>query len=134
MNSNLQQLFSHAYILGGSPCSGKSTKAEMLAVKYGFQCYKADYYDANHIQRSTPDLQPVMFEYSRISWDEIWSQTAEKLLHDEIEYYHERFSFILYDLNQLNLERPVILEGAAFLPELIEQYPVKHEFMNFSGH
>ena len=131
MNSNLQQLFSHAYLLGGSPCSGKSTIAEMLAAKYGFQYYKADDHEGNHIQRSTPDLQPVMFKYSRKSWDEIWSQTAEKLLHDEIKYYHERFPFILDDLNQLNLEPPVILEGAAFLPELIERYPVKHENMIF---
>ena len=106
----------------------------MLAAKYGVQYYKADDHKANHIQRSTPDLQPVMFKYSRKSWDEIWSQTAEKLLQDEIKYYHERFRFILDDLNQLNLEAPVILEGTAFLPELIEQYPVKHEFMNFSGH
>ncbi len=131
MNSDLQQLFSHAYVLGGSPCSGKSTIAEMLSAKYGFQYYKADDHEANHIQRSTPALQPVMFKYSRISWDEIWSQAAEKLLQDEIQYYHERFPFILDDLNQLNLEPPVILEGAAFLPELFEQYPVKHENVIF---
>jgi 2-phosphoglycerate kinase len=131
MFSDLQRLLSHAYILGGSPCSGKSTIAEMLATQYGVQYYKADDHEANHIQRSTPDLQPVMFKYSRMSWDEIWSQTAEKLLHDEIEYYHERFPFILDDLIQLNLEPPVILEGAAFLPELIKQYPVKHENMIF---
>src|SRR6266496_6077454 len=130
MNSDLQQLFLHAYFLGGSPCSGKSTIAEMLAAKYGFQYYKADDHETNHMQRSTPDLQPIMFKYSRMSWDEIWSQTAEKLLHDEMEYYRERFPFILNDLNQLNLETPVILEGAAFLPELI-QYPVKHENLVF---
>jgi adenylate kinase family enzyme len=131
MNSHLHTLFSHAYILGGSPCSGKSTIAEMLAAKYRFQYYKADDHEANHMQRSTPDLQPVMFKYSRMSWDEIWSQSAEKLLHDEMEYYRERFPFILDDLNQLNLETPVILEGAAFLPELIKQSSVKPENVIF---
>src|SRR6185369_4131598 len=114
-----------------SPCSGKSTITEMLAAKYGFQYYTADDHEANHLQHSTPDLQPVMFKYSKMSWDEIWSQTVEKLLHDEIEYYHERFPFIINDLIQLNLEPPVILEGAAFLPELIKRFPVKHENITF---
>jgi len=131
MNSDLQQLFSQAYILGGSPCSGKSMIAEMLATKYRFQYYKADDHEANHLQRITPYLQPVMFKYSKMSWDEIWSQTAEKLFHDEIEYYHERFPFILNNLNQLNLQMPVFLEGAAFLPELIKHYPVKRENVIF---
>lgn len=131
MDSHLNNLFSHAYILGGSPCSGKSTIAEILSAKYGFQYYKADDHEVNHMQHSTLDLQPVMFKYSKMSWDMIWSQPAEKLLHDEIEYYRERFPFILNDLNQHHLETPVILEGAAFLPELIRQYPVKHENVIF---
>ena len=28
------------YFIGGSPCSGKSTVAEMLSEKYGFYYYK----------------------------------------------------------------------------------------------
>jgi adenylate kinase family enzyme len=131
MNNHLQQLFSHAYILGGSPCSGKSTIAEMLSAKYGFQYYKADDHDSEHMQRAAPDRQPVMVKYSKMSWDQIWSQPVEQLLQDEIEYYHERFPFIRDDLSQLNAETPAILEGAAFLPELIKQYPVKHENVIF---
>ena len=29
-------------------------------------------------------------------------------------YYQERFPFILDDLKQLHIEKPIILEGAAF--------------------
>lgn len=32
------------YYIGGSPCSGKSTVAEMIAEKYGFHYYKVDFY------------------------------------------------------------------------------------------
>ncbi len=131
MNSNLQQLFSQAYILGGSPCSGKSTIAEMLAAKYGFQYYQADDYDSDHVRRATPDLQPTMVRYSKLNWDEIWSQSIEQLSRDEITYYHERFPFILDDLSQLKLEAPVILEGAAFLPELIAQFHLNRENVIF---
>lgn len=42
---HLQTLFSQAYILGGSPCSGKSIVAEMVATQYGFHYYKADDYE-----------------------------------------------------------------------------------------
>jgi len=126
MTSHHATLFSKAYILGGSPCSGKSTTAEMLAAKYGFQYYRADNHDRAHMQRSQPDLQPVMFKISRMSWEEIWSRSVADLLKDEIAYYREGFSFILDDLCQFDLETPVILEGAAFLPDLIHQYPVLH--------
>jgi adenylate kinase family enzyme len=32
------------YILGGSPCCGKSTIAEKICEKYGIQYYKVDNY------------------------------------------------------------------------------------------
>lgn len=131
MNVHLQTLFSQAYVLGGSPCSGKSTIAEMLVAKYGFIHYKADDYDPAHLQRSQPDQQPVMFKISRMSWDEIWSRPPSELLNDELAYYHERFPFILDDLCQLELEKPVILEGAAFLPDLVNQYPMDCNHMVF---
>jgi len=124
--SRLNKLFSQAYILGGSPCSGKSTVAEILSAQYGFHYYKADDHESEHMQRAQPDLQPVMFKYSKTSWDKTWSRSPEELLADEMTYYHERFSFILDDLCQLKSEDPVVLEGAAFLPELIEPYPINH--------
>jgi 2-phosphoglycerate kinase len=119
---NLQALFSRAYILGGSPCSGKSTIAEMLSTQYSFHYYKADDHDPEHLRSAQPDRQPTMFKYSKMSWDEIWSQSVEQLLADEITYYYERFPFILDDLNRLETEKSVILEGAAFLPELIQLF------------
>jgi len=103
----------------------------MLSAQYGFHYYKADDHEYEHMQRSNPDLQPIMFRYSKMSWNEIWSQSAEKLLADEMMYYHERFPFIVDDLNQLKLEKPVILEGAAFLPELIAPFSVKPENIVF---
>jgi dephospho-CoA kinase len=64
--AHLQALFSHAYILGGSPCSGKSTIAEMLSKRYQLPYYKVDDHDAAHFQRCQPEKQPVMFKYSKV--------------------------------------------------------------------
>jgi 2-phosphoglycerate kinase len=126
-NSYLQQLLSHAYILGGSPCSGKSTIAEMLSARYDLQYYKADDHESEHMQRSRSDQQPAMYRYSKMSWDRIWSQAPEKLFSDELAFYRERFPLILDDLKQLDADEPVILEGAALLPKLIRDHPVNPE-------
>ena len=118
----LQLLFSRAYILGGSPCSGKSSLAEMLSTAYGFRYYKVDDHDQAHLQRCQSQLQPVMVKYASLSWNEVWSQPVGQLLADELACYRERFQFILDDLRQLDPRVPVLLEGAAFLPELIDQF------------
>ena len=130
-NLFLQKLISQAYILGGSPCSGKSTVAEMLAAQYGFHYYKADDHDPEHMARAQADIQPITFKYAHMGWDAIWSQSPEQLLVDETTYYHERFPFILEDLGKLPPEKPVILEGAAFLPELIHPFLPKPEQVVF---
>jgi adenylate kinase family enzyme len=124
MNPHLKEIFSQAYILGGSPCSGKSTIAEMLAAQYDLCYYKADDHDPEHMQQAKPEQQPVMFKYARIGWDEIWSQSVETLLTDELAYYRERFPFVLNDLSQITDDRPLLLEGVAFLPDLIHRYNV----------
>jgi 2-phosphoglycerate kinase len=129
--AHLQELFSRAYILGGSPCSGKSTIAEMLSGRYQLPYYKVDDHDEAHFQLCHPEKQPVMFKYSKMGWDEIWSQSVCVLVEDEFEYYRERFDFILADLQQFDPGQPVILEGAAFLPELINRYPVNHQNVVF---
>jgi 2-phosphoglycerate kinase len=125
MNSHLGQLFSRAYIIGGSPCSGKSTVAERLAAEYDLHYYKVDEHDGVHLQRCQPEQQPVMFKYSQLSWEAIWAQPVTRLLADELAYYHERFPLILADLFQIDPEKPILLEGAAFLPELVKQFAAK---------
>lgn len=124
---HLQNLLSSAYIIGGSPCSGKSTVAEMLSAQYGLHYYKADDHDAEHIRRADPDQQPVMFKLSKMDWDELWSRAPEELCTDELTYYCECFPFILEALNRLTDEKLLLLEGAAFLPDLIHQHSVRPE-------
>lgn len=131
MTSHLEAIFSNAFVLGGSPCSGKSTIAEMLVAEYGFHYYKADDHDPEHMRRADAERQPVTFQFIQMSWNEIWSPAPEKQCHDELIYYRERFPFILDDLSQLDTEKPVILEGAAFLPELICSFPVRRENVVF---
>jgi 2-phosphoglycerate kinase len=130
-DSHPQQLFSQAYIIGGSPCSGKSSVAERLVAAHGLRYYKADDHDGEHLQRCQPFQQLVMFKYTKMGWNEIWSQPVAQLLADELAYYCERFPFILDDLRQFALGQPVVLEGAAFLPKLVEALPINRQHVVF---
>jgi hypothetical protein len=124
MDAQIRTLFSHAYILGGSPCSGKSTIAERLSSQYMLHYYKVDDHEQEHAKRCHPDRHPVMFRSLKMNWNMIWSRPVALQVQEEFMYYRERFDMILQDLAQYTGETPVLLEGAAFLPELISSYPV----------
>jgi 2-phosphoglycerate kinase len=123
----LRTLLSQAYILGGSPCSGKSTIAERIASQYTLQYYKVDDHESEHAKRCQPDRHPVMSMYSKMDWNGIWSRPVPLQVRDEFEYYRERFAMILQDLEKYDTGKSIILEGAAFLPELISSYSVDPE-------
>jgi len=115
-----------AFILGGSPCSGKSTLAERLASELGWQYYKVDDYQEDHARRCERQTlysarRPVMHRYASMTWNEIWMRPVEQQVAEEFAYYRERFELILEDLESFDLERPLLLEGCAFLPELLAQ-------------
>ncbi|MEZ4717017.1 MAG: hypothetical protein R2851_13170 [Caldilineaceae bacterium] len=120
LTPDLRRLFSHAYVLGGSPCSGKSTVAARLVARYGLQAYKVDDYQEAHMAHCTSE-QPTMFRYASMSWDDIWMQPVAQQVDDEFAFYRERFTFILQDLAQMDPARPTLLEGVALLPSLMRQ-------------
>jgi len=120
--SALQQLFSQAYILGGSPCSGKSTIAEKLCAQYEFEYYRVDDHDSAHIARCRPDRHPVMFNYSKMPWNTIWMRPVSLQVQEEFEFYRERFEMIVQDLAGYTAGSTLLLEGAAYYPDLIWPY------------
>jgi len=119
--NRLNTKLSLSYVIGGSPCSGKSTIAERLAKEFDLYYYNADAHVLENIKHSTPDAQPTMVQYSKLSWNEIWSRPVEFQVNEEIHFYQELFPFILNDLDAFDDGSPIIMEGAAFLPELLDQ-------------
>ncbi|MBI4928977.1 MAG: hypothetical protein HY835_14515 [Anaerolineae bacterium] len=119
MNSKGQAILSQAYILSGSPCSGKSTLAERLSAAHGFQYYKVDDHGDEHGKRIQPDRHPVMHAFIRRTWNEIWMRPVEAQVQEELVYYRERFEMIVEDLAQFDPADKVLLEGAGLLPDLV---------------
>ncbi|MCB0044465.1 MAG: hypothetical protein KDD92_03450 [Caldilineaceae bacterium] len=119
LNQHIKELFGQAYILGGSPCSGKSTAAARLHAEFDFQAYNVDGREREHLNRSRLGQHPVMFRLSKMTWNEIWSRPVEQQVAEEFDFYRERFEFVMDDLKQYAADDLIVLEGAAYLPELL---------------
>lgn len=120
IDPNIKSLFSQAYVLGGSPCSGKSSIAQKIFEQLGFQLYQVDDHQDEHLQRCQPDRHPIMWKYSRMEWNKIWAQPVAKQVEEVFGFNRERFGMILDDLYRFDSNRPILLEGAAFQPELMK--------------
>ena len=118
-NPRTKHLFSQAYIIGGAPCSGKSTIAKRLSQEFKFQYYKTDDHERAHSKKINPDFHPIMNRYAMMSWNEILMRPVQDQVDEELEYYRERFEMIVHDIEKYDMEQLLLLEGAAYLPELL---------------
>ncbi len=112
------------YFIGGSPCSGKSTIAEMISEQYGLYYFKVDDYLEAYIGRGNALNKPFSTQVSELSADEIWMREPMIQNKEELEIYREIFGFIMEDLSKIEAPNGIITEGAAYLPDLMNEMQV----------
>ncbi|TLS37602.1 hypothetical protein [Pseudalkalibacillus caeni] len=112
---------SHVYWIGGSACAGKSSTANLLAEKHGFKLYHTDLAFDDHTERNPIEECPTMHQRYRLNWNEKWNRDLSTLIHEEFEAFREQFAYILEDLLKMPDSAPIIVEGNALLPELVEK-------------
>lgn len=107
--------------VGGSPCSGKSSVAEILSERYGLHYYPCDGHFDAHAAAATAAEQPVLERIRSLRGDALWMRPVAELVADEIAAYREEFPFVVQDLLRQTSGtegRGVVLaEGAALLPD-----------------
>jgi hypothetical protein len=108
--------------LGGSPCSGKSSVARALAQRMRYALYDVDQRQDEHMARALPDAQSTMAQWRQMSADQVWLRPVSQQVDSELEFYRERFAMILADIAAS--KKPLIVEGAALMPELLRQVGV----------
>lgn len=118
--AGLSQRLAHVYWMGGAPCSGKSSISEMLTEAHGWQQYRCDDHLPRHIAEADPGTQPALARLNGLTWDEIWLRPVEEMVVDEIHIYEAEFPVILDELLAMPADRPLLAEGAALLPHLVE--------------
>lgn len=107
------------YWIGGSPCSGKSSIADGLAAEHGIRVYHCDEHFNAHVATADAGLQPRLHSLRTLSWEALFMRPVAEQVADEIAIYREEFGTIVEDLRKLRGEKPLIVEGAALLPELV---------------
>ena len=122
----IQRELAHVYWLGGAPCSGKSSVADLLRAKYGWSLYRCDEAYERHIPIITHENQPIFSRLSTLTGDALWMRPLAQQIAEEICLYQEEFPLILAELLALPKTTPVLVEGAALLPHLVAPYLVTY--------
>ncbi|MBN1583686.1 MAG: hypothetical protein JXA89_23470 [Anaerolineae bacterium] len=105
--------------MGGSPCSGKSSMADLFARQYGLAVYRVDEAMREHRQRVRRETHPNLFKWTHTSWDELWMQPGPRLLQEAIGCYREQFDMVMDDLLARSSEEKLLVEGTSLLPDRV---------------
>jgi 2-phosphoglycerate kinase len=116
----LKRQLSHVFWIGGSPCSGKSSIATILAEVYGFCIYHVDEAFEEFRQRVTPKDQPMLYKWTSMSLNDLWMRPVNVLLQDAITCHRELFDMVLENLLRLP-DNPILVEGTSLLPDRVEE-------------
>jgi hypothetical protein len=100
--------------IGGSPCSGKSSIAHVLAANRGFALYSCDDAFERHAAAITAMHGPTLKKVTTWSVAQRLAQPVEVQVADTLQLYREEFPLIT-----VALRVPLVVEGAAPLPELL---------------
>ena len=122
-----RQSFNHVFWLGGAPCASKSAVATALVEGYGHNLYRCEEHFPRHVQEADPREHPNLYRLAERSGDEKVTRTVEDQVAAQIAVYREQFSHIAEDLRAYPHDPPLLVEGAALLPEIVVNLiPAEH--------
>lgn len=113
--------YSHIYWLGGAPRTGKTAVSQLLADQLGLLYVQADSYARELEQRATPDKQPISYMINQLEPRARGLAVVELTALEELLRLEEIFDYLIVELEHLP-RRPIIIEGGALLPSLVDNY------------
>ena len=113
----------NTYFIGGSPCSGKSTVAEILAEKYNLHYFKVDDFLEEYTKLGASKGYVICKKQEGMAPEEIWMREPQLQCDEELTFYEEIFEFVMTDLEKINAGG-IITEGAAYLPKFMKKLGV----------
>ena len=108
------------YMIGGSPCSGKSTIASLLTQQYGLLHIKLDDLTDQMMDQARANAKPISLLRQDRSPDQIWLRKPEEMADEEWRFYEEIFPYVASYLLE-HQDQPLLLEGAGLLPHLVKE-------------
>ena len=107
------------YMIGGSPCSGKSTLASLLARKYDSLHIKLDDLLDEMMSQASVDSRPICLLRQDRNPEQIWMRNPEEMADEEWRFYEEIFPYVKSYLIK-DQDKALLVEGAGLLPHLIK--------------
>jgi hypothetical protein len=112
--------------IGGAQWAGKTSVAQLLAVRHPLILYAYDYHDArSHAERSLADPERFPNRHAFLTTlahdpDALWVRPSpEEMAETARRSFRERFEMVLEDLGSLPPGLPVLAEGWGLRPELV---------------
>ena len=103
--------------LGGAPCAGKSSVAQLLGERFGLDVVHVDDTVAAFIAQLDPVRHPALSGWMALSWDERWARPLEALVDEVVACYRKHLGFVREQvLSRAGRGRPVLVEGSVILP------------------
>ena len=109
------------YYIGGSPCAGKSSVAEILSKKHDLYYFKTDDFLDRYMQTGARKGYPVCRKVTSMNAEQVWMREPLVQCREEFDIYREIFEFVATDLKLIDWKGGIITEGAVYLPELMKQ-------------
>ena len=113
----------NTYYIGGSPCSGKSTIAEIIAKEYGLYYFKVDDFLDKYTKLGESKGYEICKKQVDLNPEQIWMRDPMIQCEEELTFYEEIFEFVLSDLEKIET-KGILTEGAAYLPKLMKELGV----------
>ncbi len=107
------------YIIGGRPCSGKTTIAHKLGLKSGLEVIYGDLFALAMVHTSDSTNQELL-KWKNQALIDILQDDPNKLAIDYINFHKELNPLILKELLSKG-NKDLILEGTNFLPEFVKE-------------
>lgn len=112
------------YYIGGSPCSGKSTIAEILSKRYDLYYFKVDDFLDEYTKKGASKGYEICQKQVEMTAEQIWMRDPVIQCKEELQFYEEVFEFILENLKRVSGKNGIITEGAAYLPKLMKRIQI----------
>ncbi len=109
------------YYIGGSPCAGKSSVAEILSKKHDLYYFKTDDFLDRYMQTGARKGYSVCRKVTSMNAEQVWMREPLVQCREEFDIYREIFEFVATDLKLIDWKGGIITEGAVYLPELMKQ-------------
>lgn len=106
------------YLLGGRPCSGKTTLAYNLGKKYNIDVEYLDVFAQECINKSTPKT-PNIYRWKNKDIVEVLQKNPRVLFDEYIRFYEEVFPLFIKHLERLEQDQ-IILEASLLLPKFTD--------------